>query len=317
MRPRFIFLIYTITLSIGRAQFLFETPIFFEDAMGNKDTIRIGYDTAASTIYNPQLGELNLTDAFHSDFEVRACHMVDWHFNPSGCILSKKIIGACEKIVSPPIPCFIGESIIFFIKARYPPVRMQWDAEVFTENSNQCNYNSFFTPDYNYHLVNPLSWINWPDKRFACARLENEFVLNLDTNYTRMHYPDEYTFSIKRNFQGNEQEIFGVGLIFLPGVSNSPCIMVNTEDPLHSGNAKCILYPNPAVESLTIKNTSQVSLLSLQLLDIKTREVFRQDNSDQTRHVIEVNTDRLLPGVYFIKLHYSDHSESISKFIKL
>jgi hypothetical protein len=196
MKYPIIYLILCIQLLSAQSSFLFESRVYFEDAAGNRDTIYIAYDTLANSEYNPTLGELHLNEAFNPIFEVRASHLLAWDQNFRECILSKKIISAVEQYFDPMIPgrvCYGAEGIIFFIKAKYPPVKLSWDSTLFQKTSRTCDSKSFFTPDFNYHASNPFTWILWPHKRFACAGKQSEFVVNLEPDYIRTYYPNEAT----------------------------------------------------------------------------------------------------------------------------
>lgn len=53
---------------------MFETTLYFEDAVGNMDSIRVGHDTAANSTFNTDFGEEFINAPFDSVFEVRAAH---------------------------------------------------------------------------------------------------------------------------------------------------------------------------------------------------------------------------------------------------
>ncbi|GAB4497385.1 MAG: hypothetical protein OHK0019_30910 [Saprospiraceae bacterium] len=60
---------------------MFEMLIYFEDAIGNKDTVIVGYDPDANTYdVNPQFGEVWLDTPFDSVFEVRVSHSDEWPY---------------------------------------------------------------------------------------------------------------------------------------------------------------------------------------------------------------------------------------------
>ncbi|MCB0375492.1 MAG: hypothetical protein KDD04_06205, partial [Sinomicrobium sp.] len=50
----------------------FETTLYFEDAVGNRDSVIVGYDTLATHDIDPEFGEQELVSPFDSVFEVRA-----------------------------------------------------------------------------------------------------------------------------------------------------------------------------------------------------------------------------------------------------
>jgi hypothetical protein len=60
-------------------------PIWFEGAIGNRDTIWVGSDVAASSQQiKPQFGEVELTAPFDSVFEVRGVNSWDISALPPG-----------------------------------------------------------------------------------------------------------------------------------------------------------------------------------------------------------------------------------------
>jgi hypothetical protein len=67
-----------------------QTTFYFEDAVGNRDTIVVGADRASNEEYNPQFGELDLPGSFDSVFEVRATHKIGFNWGQPPYILSKK-----------------------------------------------------------------------------------------------------------------------------------------------------------------------------------------------------------------------------------
>jgi hypothetical protein len=75
MRVCFCILIGLLNLTVAAQSdsILFEFPIYFEDAVGNRDTIIIGLSEYATPEFEPALGQVNmLNEPFDSVFEVRA-----------------------------------------------------------------------------------------------------------------------------------------------------------------------------------------------------------------------------------------------------
>ncbi len=70
---------------------IFQTPLYFEDSLGNKDTLVIGYDrNVKDDQLNPEYGEVWISTPMDSVFEVRAFHGDDFSQK-----MSKKIISKC------------------------------------------------------------------------------------------------------------------------------------------------------------------------------------------------------------------------------
>jgi len=315
-----LFMLY-VGCSFSQQSLLLESRIFFEDAAGNKDTIEIGYDTIANEIYNPGLGEWDLQGEFKKELEVRASHSLDWSLNPSSCILSKKIIGSAEKVIfhdDPLKTCYLGEPIIFFIKTKHQPVRITWVRNDFPDDPENCNAVSFFTPDYNYHLGNPWFWINWPNKRFACANKEHEFIVNLDPGYRDLNYPQEYTFSTIRQFQGGKVDtIYGVELIFEPDTFYSPCKLISKIVEDLQKIIELEIYPNPASELIQIKNNYISPIRAIHFYDQRGAMVRSKFGLAFAKGELKIPVEDFEPGVYLIQIGYADGSVGMQKFLKL
>ncbi len=121
----------------------FEFTLHFEDAMGNKDSVILGYDDLATHNVDTMFGEMDISDhPYDSVFEVRGaayqypleCN----HLNNRDQLLfeSKKLItqNTCDFGAS-----FEGESAMVTIKSKYPPVKITWDSTLFNSTCiNSC-----------------------------------------------------------------------------------------------------------------------------------------------------------------------------------
>lgn len=99
-----------------------EIKFYFEDVVGNRDTIIVGYDRDANYTYNPDFGEVDIKDVpWDSVFEERAGHP-ESSIEPDA-ILSKKIIGHGEEKSPYYDNCFSGSFVIrIFAKVKYLPL---------------------------------------------------------------------------------------------------------------------------------------------------------------------------------------------------
>jgi hypothetical protein len=312
-----------VQMAFAQHHLLFESKIYFEDAIGNKDTIEIAYDTTANSIYNPLLGEVDLDAPFNKVFEVRASHGLDWQRNSSECRLSRRIVGSCEKLIDildPSNACYAGESILFFIKALHQPVKITWDRNAFEDNIKSCQGASFFITDYSYHISDPLSWIWFAKKRFACAGREDQFIVNLDKEYTDTAYSNEVTFSTTRAFSnGLTETISAVELNFENSDDFSPCQLISkTEYANHVAESNQFEkpYPNPAVNSIFIENPSINPVLSVTIFDQTGQFIKSCEWSDQFEKTHQIRVDDLNAGIYFIQYSHRNKEMHYGRFVK-
>ena len=64
---------------IGQMTPYFLTTIYFKDAIGNVDSIEMGFDTSANDISNPNFGETLNLSPFKEVFDVRAVNYFEYY----------------------------------------------------------------------------------------------------------------------------------------------------------------------------------------------------------------------------------------------
>ncbi|MBC6993351.1 T9SS type A sorting domain-containing protein [Neolewinella lacunae] len=118
----------------------FSIPIYFEDAIGNRDTIVLGYAADGGYGIDPELGEVDLLDsAYVRAFEVRAS-IYDYDKirdeDPRVIESKKMVIGyVCTD------PSYFSEanSIMAVIKCDNWPITLTWDKSKFQETCDFMN----------------------------------------------------------------------------------------------------------------------------------------------------------------------------------
>jgi hypothetical protein len=131
----------------------FETTIYVHDTLGNRDSVRLGYDLDAV---------LNDTTLFHDTFangpydtllEMRAAVAVlgAWHPN-GGDNLFKRLVVPAETTSDG--VCTLGAGVILWIYAKHKPITLTWDREIFA--ADICRENAFFTPNKSYLIAHPI-----------------------------------------------------------------------------------------------------------------------------------------------------------------
>ena len=195
-------LLFAQTIILAQDDILFESTLYFEDAIGNKDSIVYGYaENEEIDIFNPFYGEEEINSPFDSIFEVRATH--EHHGRKP---YTKKIIthvfdqnydidNKCFRRAAPPF---------FVIHAKHFPVKMSWDRKNFrnmhcVEGSMLIGHNRPFFSD---------NWFENEDflVEAACMAIDS-FVYKLENGF-------EYeVFEIPVEVQGNQSALAKVAFI--------------------------------------------------------------------------------------------------------
>lgn len=213
------------TLTAQTPQFII--PIWFEDALGNKDTVWVGGDPAASySEINTQFGEVEITNPFDSVFEVRAVHTDDSNWRTS-----KSIIEGTDT----PGQCILPSGTRLMMYVKYPPVHISWDTTLLLENY-PCNINTILTPDQYVFLLQ-----NWYEARIIHCMMTKDSI-EID-NLSPIPPPDQ----LEHPF-----EVEGLGVKVIPGLWftgfwDSPhCYTTLPTSDIHlEAHNECLEYRRP------------------------------------------------------------------------
>ena len=127
MKRILFFFAVSISLTSYAQQFSFQ--MFFKDAIGNRDTLTLGYDTAATKLIDAAFGEVNIIGVpLDSVFDVRVTDEYSWGVQPQGTFHTKRQITFydCDS------PLLSYQNID--IKAKYWPVTATWDKTLFNDS---------------------------------------------------------------------------------------------------------------------------------------------------------------------------------------
>ena len=141
----------------------FETTIYFEDAVGNVDSLVVGMDEDANFEYNPQFGEADIDAPWDSIFEVRAAHTLP--IGNDDLVMSKKIVASTEGGIHPTLNCILlAESIGgLYYYAKHLPITVRWDRGAFANSF--CRVGSVLSLNNAPETVETW-WINLEGKVF-------------------------------------------------------------------------------------------------------------------------------------------------------
>lgn len=252
---------------LGQKTAFWETKLFFEDGIGNKDSITIGHDLDSNGDFNPDFGEVNIKEVpWNNVFEVRASHNEGANGHSSPKVLSKKIIGSTEAGLHPTHNClFVREPLKFFVKVKNLPLTIRWNTN---DHKDFCNVKNFITP----HIL-PQVFIQWykdtsglahPSK-YACLANDNQYVIS---DFSKVDN-DFFEFLLEPNNIGGFDTIHGFFIGFLTkSASNSPCFgTVNVLNVLAQELA-LKLFPNPSSNFINLESNES---LKWELFDLQGR----------------------------------------------
>jgi len=99
----------------------FGMNLYFEDAIGNRDTVFFGYDIDATNELEAEWGEYEMTEPFDSVFDVRIGEFAD-----NRAFLTDHLVSETGMFIND-TTCFTGSGAIVYIYAINQPVKIWWD----------------------------------------------------------------------------------------------------------------------------------------------------------------------------------------------
>lgn len=288
-----LILLLTSAVAFGQKTAFWETNFYFEDGLGNKDSITLGRDIDADRKFNPDFGEVNLKDVpWDSVFEARASHgeAANGHAFPR--VLSKKIIGTGYEFNQDENCLLTYEPLKIFVKVKHFPLKISWNSEDFEDYCSVYSYMSQFSlsdiSENSYWFTDTITFT--PDD-YTCLSKQNETVFE--------YFSGKYfkSFVLEQNSSGGLDTIYGLYLGLLPEVTKiSPCApkenwgTVSVDDT--QSQVVINLYPNPASHEINLEYPES---LSWQLYDNQGQML-----KNGKEHQIDIAN--LPNGVYILRL---------------
>lgn len=295
----------------------FLISFYFEDAVGNKDTVYVGGIEGAHPSFNPEYGEINLlNEPFDSIFEVRAGRydeLFDSRLSPR--YIGKTIISNI-RFENPAVPrsCRTQriEKISFIVHSLHPPLKVSWDDsyETFDNPYLHCRPGSLIINTYAYETVFPW-WDNagpgWVD--YTCLRNDrpkNFFLWDYPSGRDEL-FSTYYSFPVMGSL--NEKDTLPVFPLVWYQEWQEPCLRaVSTE----SGNERSVqtlsVFPNPVRDQLHLRDALDGPLA---IFSFDGREVL---SFARPQPIIDVSG--LPTGIYFLRQVDHQGRIRIRKFVK-
>jgi hypothetical protein len=263
MKRILFFFAVSISLTSYAQQFSFQ--MFFTDAIGNKDTLTLGYDTAATKLIDAAFGELNIIGVpLDSIFDVRVTDEL-WQVN--GTFHTKKQITYydCD---SP----FINRQNID-IKAKYWPVTATWNNTIFNDSCRDMSSFQSALGDIGGH--SNLNWVRLSEK-------------------------DSVTFTSNVSPWGG-----GGSYVYINNANDTiPVFFQTFIDSLHAFSIKELnktkgikVFPNPSTNSISLSvNQSFGVLIPICLYNIYGQLVLSTTQNEN------IDVTNLPKGLYLVKV---------------
>jgi hypothetical protein len=278
---------------------LFETTIWFTDAMGNTDSVVVGYDPDAKwDTLNPQFGEVLIDAPFDSVFEVRASFDDGWYWAKQQKLFTKKKITRAKTAAWVPDPCLGVWPLGIHVYARYYPVTVRWNKHAF---QTQCQTRSFIAS----HTTNGLiqDWhLNIPDI------MEYTQCMAVDSTYTVTGTDDPWEWYNRQsitltNDSSAKTSVLQVRFLDTSWWDVSPCPVIVSVDQVPMEHALQV-FPNPASGEVRVALSEGAPFpedLQVRLYSATFQEV-RQHTWSASSPYLDLSLAGVPVGLYFIEV---------------
>jgi Secretion system C-terminal sorting domain len=266
----------------------FEMQLFFEDAMGNRDTLEVGYDERASyDTLLPAFGEFPIQRPFDSVLDVRAIHFDAFHDTTAA---SKRIISSSEEY--PPNSNYIASAGDFImIHAKYLPITITYDSAHL--NNSGFHDGTLLTPTWEIFLLQYLRDVSL----YYCMSPTNSIIDDFEYFYEE---PDVWL--------GKAFEVEGMGWVDLPAyilLFRSVPECATPVDVKDIARISVKVYPNPTRGVLSIKGINTDQAYRLDVFDTSGK----LENSLNSITGDVVNLPSWLPeGLYLLRFTFESES---------
>jgi hypothetical protein len=250
----------------------FSFKMFFTDAIGNKDTLTLGYDTKGTEFIDLSFGEENIIKVpLDSNFNVRISDAFFSHGNATFQTKKQILPDSCDGWWFP--------VVTIDIKCKNWPITATWDNLLF---DTDCRKGSVFT---SFH---PGGWwdvVGFPSN-LSRVELANQNSVTFTSNYNpSLGYDSNYAY-----INSSEDTI----PVFWMAFGDMSILHLSVDELSVSENLMKV-FPNPTSEKISIQ-------IPIQFGTIKRIDIFSVLGQlvKTTKNVIDINIAQLDKGVYFV-----------------
>lgn len=290
---------------------MFQTVIWFEDAIGNRDSVTIGFDLEAKwDTLNPNFGEALLDTPFDSIFEVRVSHLDNWDMYSDRKFTKVKISKARKSSIGS--PCYGLWPSGIYVHAKYMPVKVTWDPTIFQTSCLTMSYMGLHTTD-----VHIDDWNNVFDNIMnytQCFAEDSTFTFSQPDSLDLFKYWYNRFPYILSNGDSADLSVLAIRLRGLNwGSFNNPCQGIVPIATLEEGN-RLRLYSNPVGNELYLQvdeGYNDIATMRYAIIHISGKAALEGIISP---HQSVISVETLHPGMYHIQLFSPNGFRLFSSF---
>jgi hypothetical protein len=280
----FIYFVLSVFFELSAQEFT--TKIYFKDAMGNKDTIVVGYSmTGSRDTINSVLGEYNIPDSkidtnfFIGISDIRSEPLLYKYMDAKFRTKVKYV-----DFKQPDYRRTINVDII----CRHFPLKVIWHREEFNDSNRSKSCITTTAPGGWFDVGEPPVWLNKTDST------------TFDAN--QLYGLDNYNYYID-SINSKPVKIGSLYIGFLQFDYNVG-VKITQEDEIKA-------YPNPCMDNINL-NLRNTDYTNISVYDLYGNMLLNQ-SLNQVQE--SINVSNLTKGIYFLKL-YNSKKSSILKILK-
>ncbi|WP_082921685.1 T9SS type A sorting domain-containing protein [Lewinella sp. 4G2] len=239
-------------------------PFYFEDGIGNKDTVFVGFSDEATDAINSHLGEVDITgQPFDSIFEVRVAEL-NRRYSPKFGLRYSGKTGYFNRVYdfrSSTIPCInysFTRIIEFVVNVDHYPIKVSWDSSVFREGGDlYCIANSLITNNYAEPILDRWWEFAAPnDLDFKCLAVQNSThsFEPFASRFVNSPFDPTGAFIVlpEEGSSGPDTMAILSLSLYYGNVQSPPChdILAPVSNPTEE--LPFTVYPNPATSNLRV-----------------------------------------------------------------
>lgn len=269
----------------------FSFTLYVTDAIGNRDSIILGYDATATDTADATFGDTNIASTpIDSILELRVTGL----FSPLDYQSRKAIFKySCDGSISMNDARNVD---YLLIRAKEFPITFSWDIQQFQGANNACHRGSFIVSS---NIMMQYANLNVPSTFNTVLSRSGSYATNYAASYI------DYTTTTLNN--GRVDTVFLMPFGFL-----DTAIQVGIQESRLAESL--VVYPNPAkTYAEVVVPTASGKIAAIHVFDVQGQQVSLPFSVSDER--VSLNTSELAAGFYFCRLH-TDRKTYQFRFVK-
>lgn len=290
-------LFFAARSAAGQAVPQFAATIYVEDAIGNVDSVMIGFDTLATTGMDDHFGEVAIAEPFDSVLEVRAGTFLGFDRSKTSKVLIEPAEPVYPLVTSQ--GCYNGLRLFIYVWAKYQPVTIKWDESQFL--NDVCVRGSLLSNHWADEVTDPYNWWALPQNEYNCMGDEESWTIDLSAQAieaAQVNVP----VVIEQEVEGlGVQQVYGVRFFPSPTFTGwTPCSYITNAVDFQRGAREMQIVPNPASGHAVIKLPEGLRAEAVEIYDMQGQRI------GQFNGISGFDVSHLPSGMYHVLALASD-----------